>query len=269
MADHYATLGVDSTATSEEIKRAYRKLANEHHPDKGGDPEKFKDLGAAYSVLSDNDKRQHYDNPNPFERMFGDGFGGGMGPGFGFRRPKPRKPDLNAPMDGQFLGMETKLPLKLFLFGGKFKVVMSYHEGCTTCGGKGFEHGEECDMCHGDGYMEHVQRQPGFVSSAMRPCAKCHAKGVMGTDVCGKCNGSGNVLVHNNEFVFDVPPGASPGAKLIMHSAGRAGLNGGRRGDVGIMVVGLESPDLNKLTPEQIEELKSLLEVLDNDNESA
>lgn len=268
MTDHYATLGVNRKATKDEIKKAYRKLSMEHHPDKGGDPEKFKDINEAYSTLYDDEKRRQYDDPNPFERMFGGGFGGGPA-GFGFNRPRPRKPDLNAPRDGQFIGLEVELPLSVFLFGGTFPVKISYHEGCETCGGKGFEHGTECDLCNGEGYIEQVERRPGFVSSAMRPCQKCQAKGLMGTDTCTTCGGSGNILVHNKEFIFDVPAGASVGAKLIKNSAGRTGLNGGRRGDVGIMVTGITPPDLNKLTPEQVGELKSLLEVLDNANESA
>lgn len=265
MKDHYATLGVERTASKDEIKKAYRKLANEHHPDKGGSEDKFKEIGEAYSILHDDEKRQQYDNPSPFGNIFGN-MGGNP---FGGFRAQSRKPDLNASRDGQFIGVEAMIPINVFLFGGKYKITVSYHEGCTDCGGKGFSEGEECSVCNGECYVQQVQRRPGFMSSSMQPCPNCQARGMVGTDKCSSCSGSGNVLVQDKEFEFDLPSGAGPGTKHILNSVGRAGLNGGRRGDVGIMVVGLQPPNLNKLTPEQVEELKSLLEVLDNDNESA
>ena len=257
MKDYYATLGVDKSASKDDIKKAYRKLARETHPDHGGDEAKFKDVSEAYSILSDDSKRQEYDNPNPFANMFG-------GMGFGGMRPKPRKPDLNAPRDGQFIGVEASLPIKTFLFGGTYKLKLSYHEGCEECGGKGFTTGTTCEVCRGDGYVERVQRRPGFVSSSMAPCPSCNGMGQVSTNKCEGCNGQGNLNVVNKEFVFDIPPGSGPGTKHVLNGVGRAGLNGGRRGDVGIMVVGLTRPDMNKLSEEQLEELKSLLEVLDN-----
>jgi molecular chaperone DnaJ len=264
MKDHYATLGVERTASKEEIKSAYRKLSMAHHPDKGGDENKFKDINEAYSILHDDNKRQQYDNPNPFQSFFS-----GMGGPFGGARPKPQKPDLDAPRDGQFIGVEAEIPVRIFLFGGKYNLKLSYHEGCVDCGGKGFTKGEECSVCNGECYVQQVQRRPGFMSSSMQPCPSCQARGMVGTDKCDTCNGRGNVLVQDKEFEFELPPGCGPGTKRILSGAGRTGLNGGRRGDVGIIVVGLKHPDLNKLTPEQVEELKSLLEVLDNANESA
>lgn len=262
MKDHYATLGVERTASKDEIKKAYRKLAREHHPDHGGDENKFKEVSEAYDILSNEQKRREYDNPNPFESIFG-----GMGFG-GMRPPRPQKPDFNAPRDGQFIGVEVELPFKTFLLGGKYVLRVSYHEGCDTCGGKGFLKGEECDLCHGEGFVNQVQRRPGFTSSSTGPCPKCKGLGITGTDKCDTCGGSGNNYVRNREFEFDLPPGAGPGTKHILNEVGRVGLNGGRQGDVGIMVAGLTKPDLNKLTPEQLEQLKNLMEVLDNADSS-
>lgn len=270
MSDYYSTLGVERSASQDEIKKAYRKLSMQYHPDLNPDDkeseEKFKEISAAYSVLSDTNKRQEYDNPNPFGNMFNGfpGFGG-----FGGMRQRPQKPDLNSPRHGNPIGIEAHIPLSTFVFGGKFKTKVSYHEGCESCGGKGFEHGTECDLCHGNGYTEHVERRPGFVSSSMQPCPKCQAKGIMGTDRCPSCNGSGNVTVNDKEFEFDVSPGISIGSRFILRSVGRAGLNGGNRGDVILMVSGIESPDLNRLTSEQVENLKNLLGTLDNANKSA
>jgi molecular chaperone DnaJ len=262
MKDHYATLGVERSASKEEIKKAYKRLAKEHHPDKGGDPAKFREINEAHSILSNDQKRQEYDNPNPFNHIFG-------GMGFGGMRPRPQKPDFNAPRDGQFLGVEVELPFKTFIMGGTYKLVISYHEGCVTCGGKGFQKGQECSVCHGEGFVQNVQRRSGFTSSSMGPCPHCRGIGLEGTDKCDDCGGAGHKFVKDREFEFEIPAGAGPGTRHFLSGAGRAGLNGGRRGDVGIVVTGLTRPDLNKLTPEQLEQLKSLMEVLDNADESA
>jgi molecular chaperone DnaJ len=270
VSDHYSTLGVERTASQDDIKKAYRKLSMQYHPDLNPDDkeseEKFKEISAAYSILSDVNKRQEYDNPNPFGNMFNGfpGFGG-----FGGMRQRPQKPDLNSPRHGNALGIEAQIPINLFVFGGKFKTKVSYYEGCETCGGKGFEHGTECDLCHGDGYTEHVERRPGFVSSSMQPCPKCQAKGIMGTDKCSDCGGSGNVIVNDREFEFNIHAGAGIGSRFILNGVGRSGLNGGTRGDVVMMVSGIEKPDLSKLTSEQLENLKNLLEALDNAYKSA
>jgi DnaJ-class molecular chaperone len=255
MKDYYDILGIDKKASQDEIKKAYRRLSMEHHPDRGGDEDKFKDINEAHSVLSDEEKKREYDNPSPFFNGF---------PGFGpFGRPKPRKPDLNAPKDGQFIGAEVEIPIKIFVFGGKFKLTLSYHEGCDTCGDKGFENGETCTACNGGGYVEHVQKRPGFMSTSMVPCPACQGLGLTSTDKCGDCNGKGHKFVQGKEFIFDIPPGSGFGSKHLLRGVGRIGRNGGRSGDVGIVVIGLAKPDLNKLNSAQVEELKKLLEALD------
>lgn len=258
--DYYKVLGVSPKATPEEIKKAYRKLSMQHHPDKGGDEDVFKEISEAYSVLSDAEKRQQYDNPD----IIGNLFGGFAGFPFGFNRPRPQKPDLNAPKNGQFVGVEVELPLKHFLFGGDFKINLNYDEGCATCGGKGFIKGQECDACEGSGYVQHIEKQPGFVSASTRPCNKCGGLGQIVVEKCNDCSGSGIKHVLDKEFTFDIPPGISIGSKLILNEAGRAGLNGGRRGDVGIFIINVVPPDLTRLTPEQVEELKTLLGELDD-----
>jgi len=266
MTNHYSTLGVNPKATPEEIKKAYRSLSMKYHPDhnQGDDTaeEKFKEINEAYSVLSNPDKRRNYDNPNVFD--FSNIFNGG----FGFERRRPQKPDLNAPRDGQVIIIETGLPLYNFIFGGEHRIDISYHEGCVDCGGKGFHDGTECDLCHGEGYIQQVERRPGFVSSSMHPCSKCKGLGQVATTPCASCGGNGRHYMRRKEFVFAIPKGSGVGSKFVLHGVGRSGLNGGRNGDVVLIINNIEPPDLNKLTSEQIESLKSLLEVLDNANES-
>jgi len=268
MTNHYSTLGVDPKASTDEIKKAYRSLSMKYHPDHNqGDTEsedKFKEINEAYSVLSNPEKRRSYDNPNMFD--FNNLFGNR---GFGFRPPRPNKPDLNAPRDGQIIIIETDLPLHQFIFGGEYKIDVSYHEGCVDCGGKGFHDGTECDVCHGDGYIQQVERRPGFISSSMQPCSKCKGLGQVATTPCTSCGGNGRHYMQRKEFIFNIPKGAGVGSKFVLHGVGRSGLNGGRNGDVVMVINNIRPPDLNKLTSEQIESLKSLLEVLDNVNESA
>jgi molecular chaperone DnaJ len=237
-----------------------------YHPDhNNGDAEaeaKFKEINEAYSVLSNPEKRRSYDNPNFFENLF-------RGTGFGFERRRPQKPDLNAPRDGQMIIIEAELPLYNFVFGGTHKIDISYHEGCVDCGGKGFHDGTECDLCQGSGYIEQVERRPGFVSSSMRPCSKCNGLGQVATTPCNSCGGSGRKYVQRKEFKFDIPVGSGVGSKFVLRGAGRSGLNGGRNGDVVLVINNIKPPELNKLTSEQVESLKSVLEVLDNVDESA
>jgi molecular chaperone DnaJ len=253
MSDHYTTLGLERNATKEEIKKAFRKLVMEHHPDKGGDENKFKEINEAYSVLYNDEKRQQYDNPNPF--------GGFTGfPGF---RQRPQKPDLNAPRDGQFIGVEAEIPLTVFIFGGPVEVKISYNESCSDCGGKGFDKGDTCSQCLGEGYVQHVQRRPGFMSTSMQPCPTCGGLGVTSTERCETCSGKGRNFIKDKEFKFELPAGSGPGSKHILSGVGRTGVNGGRNGDVGLMIVGIKAPNLNKLTPEKVEELKELLGDID------
>lgn len=260
MSNHYETLGVSKDASDEDIKKAYRRLSKQYHPDLNdgakSSEDKFKEVNEAYSVLSNPEKRQAYDNPNPFEGLFGRSPFGGFG-----ARPKPRKPDLNQPRDGKFIGVEVLLPLKTYIFGGTFKLVTSYYEGCVDCGGKGFLTGEECTFCNGSGYVENVVRQAHFRSVSHGPCPRCKGLGVEAKDSCESCEGSGNIKVEKKEVVFDIPEGTGMGKKFIKSGEGRTGLNGGRNGDIGIIIMGLKRPDVNKLSEEQIETLKELLEI--------
>jgi len=259
--NYYETLGVGRDASQKDIKKAYRNLSKKHHPDHNRNAkeseDKFKEVNEAYSVLSNEEKRNKYDNPNPLEGMFGVG---GFNP-FGGMRQKPRKPDFNAPKDGSFLGVEVVIPLKVFIFGGNHTITVPYQESCVNCNGNGVIVGNDekkCSACAGEGYVQHIQRRAGFQSMHTGPCDKCRGTGLEDIKTCLTCNGSGNTI-QSKEFSFELPQGTGIGAKVILNSVGRVGVNGGRSGDVGVMVVGIEPLDISKLTDEQIEQLKNIL----------
>jgi len=258
--NYYSTLGVEKTASKEDIKKAYRQLSMKYHPDHNpgnGEAEAmFKEINEAYSILSNEDKRRDYDNPangafNGLFSSFAQNFGGFKG--------YARKPDPNRPMDGQFIGVEVELPLKLFVFGGEYTLKLNYSESCDVCAGKGYTNGTTCDMCKGEGYVQHVERRPGFQSISSVPCSKCRGTGMQAVDKCEKCSGGGNLIINDKEFKFIIPEGVKIGSRLIIHESGRNGVNGGKRGDVGIIVAGIQSIDMNKLSTDKIEQLKNLL----------
>jgi molecular chaperone DnaJ len=269
LSNYYETLGVDKNAPPEDIKKAYRQLSMKYHPDHNpGDSSaeaKFKEINEAYSVLSNPSKRQEYDNPNPFGGrgpgdIFGDMFREGP---FGFKfnaGPQPRRPNYNAPADGKPIFKEVKIPLKTLVFGGQFKLTLSYTESCDVCNTRGFLNGEDCEICNGSGFVQQVQRRPGFQSMTTAPCPHCQGKGKTGTDRCLSCKGMGQRKVENKEFFFDIPPRPNLGARFGQHATGRVGLNGGKRGDVVIVIMGVEKPNTGNLTTEELEQLETLLD---------
>jgi len=262
--NYYSMLGVEKTASADEIKKAYRKLSMKYHPDHNPGnseaEEMFKEINEAYSVLSDEDKRRNYDNPNrdAFSGLFSS-----FAQNFGGFRGHTNRPDPNRPIDGQFIGVEVELPLQLFIFGGEYILKLNYSENCDVCSGKGYTHGTKCEECKGEGYVQHVERRPGFQSISSVPCQKCRGTGMQAVDKCEKCSGSGNLVINNKEFVFTLPENIKIGSRFMLHEAGRRGVNGGKRGDVGVVVVGIKAVDVNKLSTDRIEQLKTLLKEVD------
>lgn len=244
MKDYYEILGVERSATKEELKKRFRELSMKYHPDRNPeDPEaesKFKEVNEAYSVLSNDEKRAAYDDP-----MSGLG---GFNPfaGFGMRFHRPQRPNPNAPADGKLIQAGVKLPLNLYLFGGKLVFRASFHEGCTTCGAKGFTEYETCPACQGVGVIQKVVSRPGFHSVNSVTCGDCQGMGLKAKNTCPDCNGQGNILVENKEFVFEIPEDIEIGRRLILSGIGRSGLNGGRRGDVVLLIEGVDRHSLTE-----------------------
>lgn len=246
--NHYNTLGVDRKADKEEIKKAYRELSKVHHPDHGGDEEKFKEISEAYSVLSNHKKRAEYDNPNPFGNMF---------EGFGFPGARPfRRRDPNAPRQGRHIKLEHAAPIHMFVLGGDLKVSFSFGDDCKECDGKGATDFDECELCNGTGMITRVQTGPGMHIQSSAPCPDCHGQGRAPKNKCEACSGNGTVKIDREE-VLPIPPGFRDGQVAGAAGRGGRGVNGGPPGDL-MVKLWMKYPKAEELTDEQKEILEEI-----------
>ena len=251
--DYYEVLGVDKSASADDIKKAYRKLAMKYHPDRNpGDKsaeEKFKEVGEAYEVLSDADKRSRYDSygfagvdPN-FNPNAGGGFGGGFGgAGFDFGDifgdffgggASSRSASQNAPRRGENVMARLELPFEEAAFGCEKEVSAPRIENCPTCHGTGSADGkiETCSRCHGTGQEQVVQSFMGMRMQTATTCSQCGGRGKIIKTPCSTCKGKGKVR-KNNRVKVTVPAGIDNGQTLRVRSEGCVGANGGPNGDL-------------------------------------
>lgn len=248
--DLYEILGVSRSASQDEIRKAYLKLAHKYHPDKtGGDKEaetKLKEINAAYDILKNPEKRRQYDqfgstDGQPFSGFgggFGDFSGGGDAPFgdlfdmlFGQSGGRGRTSRAQA---GQDLVYELTLSLEEIVRSCKKTISFSRSENCGECGGSGASKGtqpEICPQCKGSGQL----RQSHGVFSMSRPCSRCAGSGRVITNPCRACSGSGQVK-RKRELNVDIPAGVEEGTRLRVSGEGEAGRLGGPRGDLYILV---------------------------------
>ena len=244
MADLYETLGVDRDASFEDIKKAYRKLARSYHPDVNPDPEmaeKFKEITAAYEVLSDPDKRQNYD-------VGGNGFGGFNNGGFGFsdimdaffgggqqRGPRPR----NRP--GQDALIRVEVDLMEATFGCERDLNVETAITCNKCNGTGCANNSKprtCDICKGRGETQQVARSILGQVMTSRPCASCQGFGSVISDPCGECAGDGRVRARKS-IPIKIPAGVETGNRIQLSGQGEVGPGGGAAGDLYVEIIEL------------------------------
>lgn len=249
--DYYEVLGVSKNASAEDIKKAYRKLAREYHPDvnKATDAEeKFIEVKEAYDVLSDDQKKAAYDQFGHAgvnqQGGMGGGFDGADFGGFGdifdmfFGGSGGRRRNPNAPRQGSDLQYTMTIEFKEAIFGKSTEVTIPKEETCTTCRGTGAKPGtqpETCAVCKGVGEVEVQQQTPFGRIVNRRPCSNCQGRGKVIKDRCGECHGAGRVR-KNKKISVTIPAGVDDGSQLRVSGEGEGGYNGGPAGDLYIVL---------------------------------
>ena len=246
--DYYDVLGVSKSATKEEIRKAYRKLSKQYHPDlnKEADAEvKFKEVTEAFEVLSDENKRASYDqygHEGP-SQGFG-GFGGGGAEGFGFEDifstffgGSARRRDPNAPQKGNDLQYTMTVDFMDAIFGKKTEIEIPREEVCDTCDGTGAKKGtsvKTCTECNGSGEISVAQNTPFGQVVNRRTCSTCQGTGKIIPEKCETCHGKGRVT-KKKIIEVSIPAGVDQGQRLRVGGQGEAGINGGPPGDLYIV----------------------------------
>jgi molecular chaperone DnaJ len=253
--DYYEILGISRDASSEEIKKAYRKLALEFHPDRNPGnkeaEEKFKEAAEAYSVLIDSERRSVYNRFGhdglrgegftgftgfdssifrDFEDILGDFFGFSFGDFFGTRSKRRRY----YPQRGRDLGLELEITLEEASFGAEKEIKLSRSEFCTVCHGSGMTPGTEksnCHHCQGTGQVRYSQS----FFTVSRTCSHCQGRGEIITSPCKECHGSGKIKV-KRFLKINIPAGIDDGSKLRIAGEGDSGDSGAPRGNLYVLV---------------------------------
>lgn len=255
--DYYEVLGVSKTASDDELKRAYRKLAKQYHPDSNpGDKEaeaKFKEASEAYAVLSDSDKRRQYDQFGhaAFENGGGGGAGGfdfsgmDMGDIFGdifgdlFGGGRSSRRSYNGPMKGKNVRENIRISFDEAVKGTEKPIKIRFKETCSCCNGSGAKPGTspvECTRCGGKGQVV-MQSQSFFgMTRSVVACPDCNGSGKVIKEKCSDCSGTG-YIPKTKEIMVSVPAGIDNGQAVKIRGMGEPGVNGGERGDLLVEVL--------------------------------
>lgn len=256
--DYYEVLGVTKTATPDEIKSAYRKLARQYHPDvttlpKEEAEEKFKEISEAYEVLSDAEKRKIYDqyghegvnqqfhggqgfnwdnftHQDDISDIFGDLFGSIFGGG-------GRRQSRNGPRAGESLRYDVEIDLEDTIKGKSMEFKVPHVILCSECRGTGAKDGKvvACNMCKGRGQVQKVRRTPFGNIATVSDCPQCNGTGKFSKEKCHKCGGQGRMTV-DTKIQINIPSGVDEGSRIRVTGAGDAGYNGGPAGDLFVVV---------------------------------
>lgn len=241
--NYYEVLGVDKKATNDDIKKAFRKLAQKHHPDKGGDEAKFKEITEAYSILSDEKRRREYDNYGQSFGGGGGGFGGfdfngfqngnvefdlsdlfeGFGDMFGGARGGTGRTKR-----GRDISIDIEVTFKESILGATRKVLITKVGKCDTCNATGAKPGTEmstCTTCNGAGRVHETRNSPFGTFASVRACPTCEGAGKIPKEKCTVCSGRG-VLKREEEIKIAIPAGMDNGEMIRMPGLGEAVKNG-------------------------------------------
>lgn len=253
MRDYYDILGLERGASQDEIKRAFRRLARENHPDvKKDDPhagDRFKEINEAYQVLSDPNRRSHYDRFGTTEPLNVEGFGDfGLGSFndifdmFFGRRPSAAERD--AAVRGTDLRYDLEISLEEAARGVEKEIELERFDTCPSCFGTGAERGsapETCPSCKGSGQMRYSQRTPLGSFTQITTCTNCGGSGTVLRNPCKQCRGSGRTPL-KKKLTITIPKGVDTGMRLRLSGEGEAGERGGGRGDLYVFLDVLPHP---------------------------
>ena len=254
--DYYEVLGVSKNATDEEIKRAFRKLAKEYHPDVNKSPDaetKFKEIGEAYAVLSDENKRKQYDqfghqafqngaggaggyggfsdfgaSDIDLEDLLSGIFGGGFGGFGGFGRSRSSK---SRSSKGQDIRVVLNLTFEEACFGCEKEIKVDLQSSCSACNGKGGFNEQKCSTCGGHGRVIVDQQTIFGYMQTQKTCPDCNGTGSTFKEKCSECRGTG-ITSKTKTLTVTIPEGVDEGFQLRLSGKGNAGTNGGANGDV-------------------------------------
>jgi molecular chaperone DnaJ len=264
MKDYYKILGVSRSASAEDIKKAYYELAHKHHPDKGGDENKFKEINEAYRVLSNKEKREQYDK---FGQVFEGAQAGGPGPepGFGFTwswgerrddfgfdfedfgdlsemleeifgvRTAPRKKEVKK---GKDIEVRLEIPLASVLSDQEKEISLTKLVTCSRCRGTGAEPGSkvrECFTCRGTGEVQQIRRTIFGSFTRYVTCPECGGEGQIPEKKCNVCLGEGRMRGEETIRVF-IPAGVDTNQVIKVSGKGEAGKKGGKSGDLYVRI---------------------------------
>jgi len=266
MADYYALLGVARDADADTLKRAYRRLARQYHPDINKDPgaeDKFKEIGRAYEVLSDPQTRARYDQfgeagvgggaggpgaggPGGFSGGFPGGFQGGFGGGMG--GPGGGGARRRGPRQGDDLRFDLTISFSEAVFGQEKEIQIRHLETCNTCNGSGAKSGSgptTCGTCGGAGQVRRATRTPFGNFTQVAPCPTCEGTGQVIADPCNACGGQGLQQVRK-KLRINIPAGVDSGTRLRVANEGNAGQRGGPAGDLYVFLTVQSHPQLRR-----------------------
>ncbi len=262
MADFYDLLGVGRDADADTLKRAYRKMARQYHPDINKEPgaeERFKEIGRAYEVLGDPQKRATYD-------QFGEAGLGGAGmpdmgdmggfadlfetffSGFGGAGPQGARNQRRGPQQGDDLRYDLTIEFDKAVFGQEKEIKIPHLETCSICRGSGSKAGTgpaNCSTCGGAGQVRRATRTPFGSFTQVAECPNCSGTGQMIVDPCSSCNGKGVNQVRK-KLRINIPPGVDTGTRLRVSGEGNAGMRGGPSGDLYVFLKVKNHPRLRR-----------------------